>query len=204
MGLTRTPPDSHGQPRTVAGNGRSPAGARMVAVSSGPACVTLPRMPSFQRRKAIGDAHEQRVTKELNQRGWHVSPWGQGIMGEPIRLALHSTTSSLRWTPDLIAAQGQQVVLIDCKSRMTSQASRRHAVERSAVAAHLQLVAWTQLPLYYVFDNLDLLSPYDALGLGQEGPRTAAGSGTPYLLVPAARALAFDHVFGRSAGLLAA
>ncbi|WP_267246152.1 hypothetical protein [Streptomyces sp. PR69] len=50
---------------------------------------------------------------------------------------------------------------------MTSRASRRHAVERSAVTAHLQLVAWTQLPLYYVFDNLDFLTPHDALGLGQ-------------------------------------
>jgi hypothetical protein len=61
-----------------------------------------------------------------------------------------------------------------------------------------------QLPLYYVFDNLDLLAPHDALGLGQEGPRTTAGSGTAYLLVPAARALAFDQVFGRPEGLMAA
>ncbi|MER8073442.1 hypothetical protein ABTZ59_34910 [Streptomyces sp. NPDC094034] len=146
-------------------------------------------MPSFQKRKAIGDAHEQRVTQELNRRGWHVSPWGQGVMGEPERLALHHTTSLLRWTPDLIAAQGRQVVLIDCKSRMTSRTSRRHVVERAAVAAHLQLVAWTQLPLYCVFDNLDLLTPRDVLGLGQEGPRTTASSGTPYLLVPARTSL---------------
>ncbi|MFC9595804.1 hypothetical protein ACFTUC_39165 [Streptomyces sp. NPDC056944] len=161
-------------------------------------------MPSFQQRKAIGDAHEQRVTHELNQRGWHVSPWGQGVMGEPVRLALHHTSSSLRWTPDLIAARERQVVMIDCKSRMTSQTSRRHAVERAAVTAHLQLVAWTQLPLYYVFDNLDLLTPYDALGLGREGPRTTAGSGSPYLLVPADRSMPFENVFGRSSGLLAA
>ncbi|MET9438055.1 hypothetical protein [Streptomyces sp. NPDC006551] len=156
-------------------------------------------MPSFHRRKAIGDAHEQRVTQELNHRGWHASPWGQGVMGEPIRLALHHTTSSLRWTPDLIAAQGRRVILIDCKSRMTSQTSQRHAIERAAVTAHLQLVAWTQLPLYYVFDNLDLLTPHDALGLGQKGPRTTAGSGTPYLLVPATRASRFDDVFGTPA-----
>ncbi|MFI1980776.1 hypothetical protein [Streptomyces wedmorensis] len=161
-------------------------------------------MPSFQRRKAIGDAHEQRVALELNRRGWHVSPWGQGILSKPVRYALHHTSSSLRWTPDLIAAQGRQVVLIDCKSRMTSQTSRRHVVERAAVTAHLQLVAWTQLPLYYVFDNLDLLTPYDVLGYGQEGPRTAAGSGTPYVLVPAGRAVAFDCVFGTSDGLMAA
>ncbi|MER7141288.1 hypothetical protein ACIRVI_00020 [[Kitasatospora] papulosa] len=157
-------------------------------------------MPSFQNRKAIGDAHEQRVTQELNRRGWHVSPWGQGILGEPVRYALHRTSSSLRWTPDLIAAQGRQVVLI----RMTSQTSRRHVVERAAVTAHLQLVAWTQLPLYYIFDNLDLLTPYDALGYGQEGPRTTAGSGTPYLLVPADQSMPFEDVFGRPGGLLAA
>ncbi|MFE7581048.1 hypothetical protein ACFU5Y_05695 [Streptomyces gardneri] len=161
-------------------------------------------MPSFQQRKAIGDAHEQRVTHELNQRGWHVSPWGQGIMGEPVRLALHHTTSSLRWTPDLIAARERQVVLIDCKSRMTSHASRRHVVERAAVNAHLQLVAWTSLPLYYVFDNLDLLTPYNALGYGQVGPRTTAGSGSPYLLVPADQSMPFEDVFGRPSGLQAA
>lgn len=86
--------------------------------------------------------------------------------------------------------------MIDCKSRMTSRASRRHAIENSAVTAHLQLVAWTRLPLYYVFDNLDLLTPGDALGLGTHGPRSTAGSGTPYLLVPADHALAFDRVFG--------
>ncbi|MGW2020509.1 hypothetical protein [Streptomyces sp. NPDC001927] len=87
---------------------------------------------------------------------------------------------------------------------MTSQTSRRHAVERAAVIAHLQLVAWTQLPLYYVFDNLDLLTPHDALSLGQEGPRTTAGSGTPYVLVPAARAWTLDRVFGAPDGLIAA
>ncbi|MFF9795673.1 hypothetical protein [Streptomyces bacillaris] len=82
---------------------------------------------------------------------------------------------------------------------MTSQTSRRHVVERAAVTAHLQLVAWTQLPLYYAFDNLDLLTPCDALSLGQDGPRTTAGSGTPYLLIPTARALSFDDVFGTPA-----
>ncbi|GAA4980490.1 hypothetical protein [Kitasatospora paranensis] len=153
-------------------------------------------MPSFHARKAIGDAHERRVTEELNHRGWDVSPWGQGVMGEPVRVALRSTDSFLRWTPDLIAARDGQVVLIDCKSRMTSRTSSRHAIENAAVTAHLQLVAWTRLPLYYVFDDLDILTPSDALGTGIGGPRTTAGSGAPYLLVPADRALAFDHVFG--------
>lgn len=55
-----------------------------------------PHVPSFQTRQATGDAHEKRVTQELNRRGWHVGPRGQGIIGEPVRLALHSTTSSPR------------------------------------------------------------------------------------------------------------
>ncbi|MGW9302736.1 hypothetical protein ACWHA3_18245 [Streptomyces cyaneofuscatus] len=46
--------------------------------------------------------------------------------------------------------------------------------------------------------------PYDALGYGREGPLTTAGSGTPYLLVPAAQSMPLDDVFGRPGGLLAA
>ncbi|WP_406054114.1 hypothetical protein OG462_42170 [Streptomyces sp. NBC_01077] len=127
-------------------------------------------------------------------------------MGEPVRLALQHTTSSLRRTSGLIAAEGRQADLIGCKSRMTSRAGRagrRHAVERSAVTAPLQPVAWTGIPLYCVFDNLGLLGPHDALGLGQAGPLTTAGSGTPCLVVTATRGVAFDQVFGIPDGLLA-
>ncbi|GAX56251.1 hypothetical protein SO3561_07818 [Streptomyces olivochromogenes] len=105
-------------------------------------------------------------------------------------------TDANRETPGLITAQGRRVALIDCKSRMTSRATQRHAVERAAVNAHLQLVAWTLLPVYYVFDNLDVLTPYDVLMTGRGGPRTPAGSGSPYFLVPSNRSLSFDDTFG--------
>ncbi|MEU3320812.1 hypothetical protein ACGFZG_27255 [Streptomyces antibioticus] len=153
-------------------------------------------MPSFQQRKAVGDAHEKRVAEELALRGWDVSPWGQGVLTEAVRVALRGTESSLRWTPDLVAAKDRQVFLIDCKSRMTSRITQRHAVERAAVMAHLQLAAWTQLPICYVFDNLDVLTPLDVLILGRTGPQPAAGSGSPYHLVPTRCSLAFDEVFG--------
>ncbi|MFD9009888.1 hypothetical protein [Streptomyces sp. NPDC059552] len=86
--------------------------------------------------------------------------------------------------------------MIDCKSSMTSRATHRHAIESAAVRAHLQLVAWTVLPLYYVFDSLDILTPYDALTAGQAGPHSVAGSGAPYLLVATARCRTFDSTFG--------
>ena len=136
----------------------------------------------------MGDAHERRVAEELALRGWDVSPWGQGVLTEAVRVALRGTESSLRWTPDLVAAKDRQVFLIDCKSRMTSRITHRHAVERAA--------AWTQLPICYVFDNLDILTPLDVLMLGRTGPQPAAGSGSPYHLVPTRRSLAFDEVFG--------
>ncbi|WP_235488184.1 hypothetical protein [Streptomyces roseoverticillatus] len=79
---------------------------------------------------------------------------------------------------------------------MTSSTTRRHAVERSAVMAHLHLTAWTQLPVAYVFDDLGVLTPLDVLLSGRTGPLTAEGSGSPYILVPVARSLAFDEVFG--------
>ncbi|MFB7253997.1 hypothetical protein [Streptomyces nojiriensis] len=62
-------------------------------------------MPSFQQRKAVGDAHEQRIAEELTARGWAVNPWGQGVLTHPVQAARRTTDSSLRWTPDLLAAK---------------------------------------------------------------------------------------------------
>ncbi|MGW3289430.1 hypothetical protein ACWDR3_32805 [Streptomyces sp. NPDC001002] len=98
--------------------------------------------------------------------------------------------------PDLIAARDDALALIDCKSRMTSTTTNRHAVERAAVRAHLQLSAWTFLPVYYVFDNLDVLTPHDVLTDGRNGPRSSAGSGSAYYLVGAGTGRSFDSVFG--------
>ncbi|MFF0205899.1 hypothetical protein [Streptomyces sp. NPDC005017] len=42
----------------------------------------------------------------------------------------------------------------------------------------------------------DLFTLLDVLMLGRTGPQPAAGSGSPYHLVPTRRSLAFDEVFG--------
>ncbi|MGA5270286.1 hypothetical protein [Streptomyces lydicamycinicus] len=153
-------------------------------------------MASFQQRKAIGDVHEQHVAEQLTLRGWEVNPWGQSLLTRRLQDALRRTDSSIRWIPDLIAAKGKGLVLIDCKSRMTSRNTGRHAVERAAVYAHLQLFAWTGLPVYYVFDDLGVLAPHDVLIAGQEGPHSAAGSGAPYFLISGGVARSFDGLFG--------
>ncbi len=191
-GHSRRPVDITGLP----GSCPEVAGTDSLIVPARDRRATLARMPSFQQRKAVGDAHEAHVAHELAERGWDVSPWGQAVLTQAVRAALRRTDSFLRWTPDLAAAQDRRVVLIDCKGRMTSRTSHRHAVERSAVMAHLHLTAWTQLPVAYVFDDLGVLTPWDVLLSGRTGPLTTKGSGSAYFLVPVARALAFDEVFG--------
>lgn len=153
-------------------------------------------MTNWQQRKAAGDAHEQYVAEELTLRGWEVNAWGQGVLTRTVRGALGRTDSSLRWTPDLVAVRGEVVALIDCKSRMTSGSTDRHAVERAAVKAHLQLAAWTDLPVYYVFDDLGVLTPHDVLMAGRIGPHTRVGSGAPYYLIGRGLDRPFDDIFG--------
>ncbi|MBO0651311.1 hypothetical protein J1792_00390 [Streptomyces triculaminicus] len=153
-------------------------------------------MASFHDRKAVGDAHELRVAQELTVRGWDVAAWGQAILTDVVSRALRGTDSSLRWTPDLIAAQEKRVVLVDCKGRMKSRDTGRHSVQRDAVMAHLQLTAWTRLPVIYVFDDLGVLTPMDILLSGRHGPHSPIGSGTAYYFIPAERSTPFDEVFG--------
>lgn len=154
-------------------------------------------MSGWTERKHVGDLHEQRVAEELTVRGWHVNPWGQGVLTAPVRAALRATDSALRWTPDLVAARGEDLTLVDCKGRASSSATGRHAVERAAVRAHLQLTAWIDLPIYYVFDDLTVLTAHDVLTAGRVGPHTRIGSGAPYYLIDGGLADPFDSVFGR-------
>jgi Holliday junction resolvase len=153
-------------------------------------------MTGWMARKAAGDELEARVAGELAARGWAVSCWGQGALAAAVAASLRRTDSALRWAPDLLAAVGDLVVMIDCKASMTSRGTGRHAVERAAVRAHLQFAAIFDLPFYYVFDNLGVLTPMDVRAAGQAGPHSRVGSGAPYYLVSTAGDRDFSDVFG--------
>jgi hypothetical protein len=155
-------------------------------------------MTSWTARKGVGDVFEARVAGELTARGWAVDPWGQGTLSVAVSASLRRTDSSLRWAPDLLAARDDLVAMIDCKARMTSRNTGRHAVERAAVKAHLQFAALFDLPFYYVFDNLGVLTPLDVRGAGQAGPNSRVGSGAAYYLVSTALDRDFTEVFGPS------
>ncbi|GGV68572.1 hypothetical protein GCM10010261_62350 [Streptomyces pilosus] len=113
----------------------------------------------WQERKAVGDAHEQRVASALAAQGWTVERCGQSTYPPVIRQALACTTSALRWFPDLIAARAGEIVTIDTKDCMPSNSSGRYAVADQAVHAGLQFIAANRpTPQSYVFGDLRVLT----------------------------------------------
>lgn len=150
-------------------------------------------MSSFDGRLSLGTAHEQRVARELQARGWTVDPWGQGVLSAEVRTAIRNSGSRLRFLPDLIAARNGELVTVDCKDRMRSADSGRYAIARQCVNFGLQMTA-LDVPLVYVFGNLGVLVPAEVMAYGRIGPRVA-GSGA-YYLVPERLGHQFDDVFG--------
>lgn len=153
-------------------------------------------LPRYADRKAVGDSHEDRVQRELTQRGWTVAPYGQGVLPEPIRRALRNTDSMMRWDPDMVAAQGSTICLIDAKASMRSEDAWSYTISRKALRAHLRMSADLDLPIYYVFSNLGVATPVEVMqfcrlaSLGQAGGYVSFGAGLPR---------PFDDVFGTEA-----
>jgi Holliday junction resolvase len=150
-------------------------------------------MTPFTQRLAAGQAHEHRVRRELEQRGWEVTPWGQGILPEATRRALTATGTGFRHFPDLIAARAGQAAVIDAKDRARTTRTSRYAVARSCVSFGLQFTAAFALPLYYVFGNLDVLTPAEVMAYGTATPQHGTGA---YYLTPQHTARRLDDIFG--------
>jgi hypothetical protein len=144
-------------------------------------------------RKLVGDAHETRVRHELEQRGWTVSAYGQGVLAEPIRRALKAADSRMRWDPDLVAAHGSSICLIDAKASMRGEDAWTYAISRKAVRAHLRMWSDLDVPIYYVFSNLGVATPAEVMQfcrlatIGEAGGYLSFGAGLPR---------PFDDVFG--------
>src|SRR5690606_24819329 len=134
---------------------------------------------------------EARVYLELEQRGWTVDLFGQGTFKPEIRHALSRSDSRLRQHPDMIAARGMDLVVIDAKDSMSSTETNRYAISRKCVSAGLQWLASYGIPLYYVFGNLGVLTPTEVMSYGRIGPRGMGGS---YYLINARLAHHFDDV----------
>lgn len=153
--------------------------------------VIVYSMQPFEARKKIGDAHEFRVATEMESRGWAVDHWGQATLSERVRRAASRT----RWKhfPDLVAERTSDLVAIDAKDRISSAETGRYAIARACVEFGNQFTAAFDIPIFYVFGNLGVLTPQEVRAYGTTGPRGFGGS---YYLINARLAHQFDDVFG--------
>jgi hypothetical protein len=149
-------------------------------------------MQKFEARKKIGDAHEERVLREMEARGWTVDQWGQATLKEEIQREVSRT----QWAhfPDLVAVRPGELVAIDAKDRMSSADTARYAISRRCVAFGLQFMAAFGIPLFYVLGNLAALTPHEVLAYSTRGaPNLGGGS---YHLINERLGHHFDDVFG--------
>lgn len=85
------------------------------------------------------------------------------------------------------------MLTIDCKDRMSSAETGRYAIGRDCVSFGLQFLAAFNIPVFYVFGNLGVLTPTEVTSYGMVGPRGRGGS---YYLINGRLAHVFDDVFG--------
>jgi hypothetical protein len=158
------------------------------------------QLKTYRQRKAIGDAHEKRVADELTRRGWTIAPSGIDKYPPEITEAFTLTNSPRRWEPDLIAARGLELVYIDAKGSKDSGYKDRRFVNRDCVMNQISLHALGYLPIYYVFGELEVSSPYEMYSRGKFEKHSPVGSGGAYYSISAAHCRSFDRLFGKPQG----
>jgi hypothetical protein len=146
----------------------------------------------------LGKSHEEAVQERLEQYGWTVQPWGQGLLTDEIRAAWqrHYPPVQWRWIPDLIAVRGTRLVLVDPKWDASPE-SPNFSIEQDAIMAH-RAMAQLGLRIVYVFGDFSCNTPEGLViahrSLGAERERNG-GSGTPYVLVRKADQHPFEDWF---------
>jgi Holliday junction resolvase len=150
----------------------------------------------WPERIRIGELHEVRMVHELEARGWTAQRCGQGTFPAAIRAALRHTETALRRFPDMIAANGPDLIAIDAKTRMPSTDSDRYSVSRDSLrAGHQFQGANPDISFYFIFGDLHVLTPAEVSTHSTHSTRQHTGS---YYFVDTRHAHTFDGVFGRA------
>lgn len=158
-------------------------------------------MTTFAARMAEAALHEQAVLNEIRCRGWIAEPFGQGQLPERVRDLLRKHSSTLvRWMPDIIAMKqfpnGMQLRFVDAKAGNKWETTGNHDVEIKALESADAFYSYAKAPVYFVFTDMGAAAPEDIWDVGWQGPNYGNGSGTPYLLFPAAVCRPLDATFG--------
>src|SRR3954465_11985907 len=115
--------------------------------------------PTWADRKAVGDLHEQRVKRELQQRSWTVDLFGD-CLSESARAALAGTESDMRHLPDFVGSFGKEIRMVDAKACMKSD-SHFYMINQKRFEVQRSFAAQYRISLFYVFDDLGVVGVYD-------------------------------------------
>lgn len=152
---------------------------------------------TFQRRIEMGTEHERSVASALAERGWLVTPFGQGLLPEATRSLLRDRATPLRWLPDLVAAR-EHVVLVEAKSGHAWKKTGNHIIELDCLASMLLHKYIYSVQTFIVWPDFTVNEPdrLEPIKWELHPGEWAQGSHTPYALVRCRDQRAFDDVFG--------
>lgn len=151
--------------------------------------------PNFRQRLDKGEELEQEVAQELKDRGWDVHRYGMGTWSEDMRDILGQTRSHLRYAPDLYATRSRKdLVFIDCKNTLHRSDGSYYRINRDCLAAGRNFGPRYDVPLYYVFDDLGVLTPHQIMEF-LKIPHLTNGVGT-WIAVPRHLPVTFNEIFG--------
>jgi hypothetical protein len=147
----------------------------------------------FATRKKTGDEHEANVRRELERRGWVVTPGGLGTLHPDTVRALTRTDSMARNGADFVVSCGSTVRYVDAKGCLRSGHTDRLFVNRRSIAAGLRSLALDDIAWYFVFDDLGVATPAEVMKYAEI---ERLGSASGYVAFPRDRTRPIDEVFG--------
>jgi hypothetical protein len=159
-----------------------------------------------QERIHLGQRHEERVKLSLELRGWHVHPWGQGVLSDEVRQAFNERDNGSdvllwRWMPDMIAVRGIDIYLIEAKSERRTD-TPYFTIEVRSIMAQLAMktlglstvIVWADGTCNRT-EDLEVVDFWLPEGKGRR-LNNVDGSGTPFARVAKSKQISLDALFG--------
>lgn len=179
----------------------------------------------YVNRLERGVQWEIALSHRLEKWGWAVAPFGVSTLpgvvslgrvgrGGPPPGVLYKTLldyrdhtgnpSRLRWLPDMIAARGPNLCLIDAKSGRHDTGN--YAIEAQALIVGRLLVEQFHTPVFYVWDDGGVITPQTVVinypqievRVPDDDDFHVRGSREPFVLVSKRYAITAYEIFGTS------
>lgn len=152
----------------------------------------------YSRRKAIGDAHEERMKARLEALGYRIHPYVRGEYKGWTRYK-EERRSPTDWFADfMIVAPDGFRMFAEAKSCLDeNKTSENYTVEVQSVVSQKKLINLEERPVLFVFDDWKVCDPDIIENNGEKRPGIELGR-TDYYIFKRRMCVDFDNVFGTS------